>query len=146
MYRYFTTRYSTLSLYCVFLKMIIIITCHRCAGDYHSMHWAENRRRNTRSRKTFTSIVVFNPIQLQPKWTPPRNHAGCFETSIFHQCLRPPFTQKRLFIVTLVGCLSLIVQNGVCAEFENRKLFSHSSAEQGKFLCVYRGGPKEQDL
>ena len=42
-----------------------------------------------------------------------------------------------LLIVSSLECLSLAVQNDVCAEFDTRKLFSHVSAERGKFLCAY---------
>ncbi len=52
--------------------------------------------------------------------------------------LKSSSTQKCVsLIVTSPGCLSFTVQNDACAEFDTRRLFSHSSAEAGKFLCAH---------
>ena len=49
-----------------------------------------------------------------------------------------PSTQKCVFLLVLtVGCLSFTVQNDVCAEFDTKRLLSHSSSEGGKFLCAH---------
>lgn len=47
--------------------------------------------------------------------------------SIFHQ-----YEKCALLIVTLLGRLSFTVQNDVCAQFDTRRLISHSSAEDRK--------------
>lgn len=44
--------------------------------------------------------------------------------------LKSPSTQKVvLLIVTSLGCSIFIVQREACAEFDTRRLFSHSGAE-----------------
>ncbi len=56
---------------------------------------------------------------------------------IFNVNLKFPSTQKSVFLLPTVECWSFTVQNNVCAEFDTRRLFSHSSAESGKFLCAH---------
>ena len=59
-----------------------------------------------------------------------------------HHCLstaarKSPSTRNCVFLlVPTVECLSITVQNDACAEFDTKRLFSHSSAESGKFLCA----------
>ncbi len=52
--------------------------------------------------------------------------------------LKPPSNQNRvLLVVTSSGWFSLTVQNDLCAKFDTKGLFSHSSAEGGKFLWAH---------
>jgi len=43
-------------------------------------------------------------------------------------------TIKILLIITSIGCLTLPLQNQVCAEFDTRGLFAHSAAKRGELL------------
>lgn len=40
----------------------------------------------------------------------------------------------------------LHVQNDVCVGFDTRRLFSHLSADGGKFFCAHQKSDFEQDL
>ncbi len=52
--------------------------------------------------------------------------------------LKLPSTQKYIFLlVPTVECRSFTVQDDVSAEFDTRRLFSHSSAENIKFLYAH---------
>ncbi len=43
-----------------------------------------------------------------------------------------------LLIATSLGCLTFTVQNDLCAEFDDRRLFSHLCVEEGKFnTCTH---------
>ena len=46
------------------------------------------------------------------------------------------FHSNVFLLIPAVGYLSFTVQNDVCTVFDTRRLFSHSSAESGKFLSV----------
>lgn len=45
----------------------------------------------------------------------------------------PLLSEKKnvLLIITSLGCLDFTVHNLLCAQFESRRLFSHSSDEGG---------------
>lgn len=45
-------------------------------------------------------------------------------------------SNKSFLLLPSVECLSFTVKNDVWAEFDNRNLFSPSSARSGKFLCT----------
>ena len=48
-------------------------------------------------------------------------------------CTMSPFTPNDVFLLDpLVGCLNFTVQNDVCADFDIRRPFSHSSAGSGR--------------
>ncbi len=52
--------------------------------------------------------------------------------------LKSPSTQKcLLLIVSSLECLCFTVQNNICAGFNARRLFSHSSPEGGESLCAH---------